>query len=222
MNKLELVNKNIGIDIARRDDLSESIPMHRHSFHEMVYIFTGKGIHELEDGDYEINPGDLLIVPPGAAHAYRERCQMSLVNIMFDLKKIPFTDSFFQESPIFRALFLPAPELTGKFRFRNRLTLFDEDREKSERIIHELVFESTSHKICWEANLHSLLIRLLVYLLRVSESNRYSGPGNLVLLDKIIDSMRSRLRSRIVIPDIAVEFGLSQRNLERLFLNAVQ
>ena len=222
MDNLQLHDAELGVGIVCRDDLAERVVMHRHAFLEMIYIFTGKGIHELEDGNYEISPGDLLIVPPGAAHAYRDRCRMSLVNIMFDLEKLMNKEPSLQKSAVFRALFLSSPELTGKFRFRNRLSLFDRDRDECERIIHEMVFEERTRKTCWEARLYSLLVSLVVQIVRLSESSRYRGPENLILLDAVIAYMRDRIRSDVSLPKVAEKFGLSQRNLERLFQEAVQ
>ena len=222
MDYLQLYHAELGIDIDYRDNLAERIVMHRHAFLEMVYIFTGKGIHELEDGNYEIAPGDLLIVPPGVAHAYRERYKMSLANIMFDLEKLLSREAFLQESSIFRALFLSSQELTGKFRFKNHLSLSGKDRDESEKIIHEMVFEEKTRQPCWETRLHSLLAAFIVHIVRICESPRYRGPGNLVLLDTIIAYMRSHIRSASAMPKVAEKFGLSQRNLERLFQDAVQ
>ena len=221
MDNFDLINADWGIDIAYWGKLPSSFSMHHHSFLEMIYIFTGKGFHELENGKYEIGPGDLLIVPPGVAHAYSERYNMTLVNIMFDLKKLRL-DEIFQQNPVFKALFMPLPELTENFRFKNHLSLFGKDRDECEKIIHELISEEKNQRPCREAKLCSLLISLLVAIIRACEKPRYRGPGNLVMLDNIVEYMDRHTDTSIAIPDVAKKFGFSQRNLERLFRDAFQ
>ncbi len=44
---------------------------HRH-FHseEIVYVISGRGVLHLADGDRDVAPGDLIVVPPNTPHGF--------------------------------------------------------------------------------------------------------------------------------------------------------
>jgi len=222
MNCLQLFNQELGIDIAFWKTLPRTRAMHRHAFHEMVYIYQGYGIHSTEQGEYAIGPGDLLLVRPGTWHSYSDRQNMSLVNIMFDLGKIVPMTSPLKKDPVFRAFFELAPTLADDFRFQNKLTLSHEHREICEKLTHDLIYEVESRPRCWETNLSALLIKLFVQIVRACDSGRQSSTRNLVKLDHILAYLNQKYRARLVMLDLAEANGLSLKNMERLFRSAVQ
>lgn len=222
MENLHLSEGTSGIDLKLWKTLAPAKGMHRHSFYELVYIYTGKGKHITEQGEYDIGPGDIFVVPPGAAHSYSDRHNVSLINIMFDMKKMPFVAELLRDEPGFHAFFATAPNVRDDFRFRNKLTLFDEDRESCEKLTHGLDYEFRSKLPAWRLNLFALLAELFVLIDRACCSKRYSGPRNLVLLDKIMLLMRAEMKKNPSIPDIAARCGVSLKTMERLFAGAMQ
>ena len=136
MDHLRLAGDSFGFDIAYRDNLASALDMHSHAFHEMVYIFSGKGKHITEQGTYDMEPGELFIVRPGRPHAYSDRDHVKLVNIMFDLNRLPYPTGLLRAEPAFRAFFDFGPGLADDFRYRNRLTLFDDDRLRELKLRH--------------------------------------------------------------------------------------
>ena len=90
MLNISLAPDSFGFDIAYWDRLPCSIETHTHDFCEMIYVFSGTGKHVTEQGTYDIGPGDLFVIPPQRGHSYEDRKHMALVNIMFDLNRLPF------------------------------------------------------------------------------------------------------------------------------------
>ena len=124
MDHLQLSNCSFGLDIAFCDKLSPGLSMHSHAFHEMVYVFSGKGKHITEHGTYDMEPGELFIVRPGAPHAYADRTHVKLVNIMFDLNRLPYPTELLRSDPAFRAFFDFGLELDDNFIYRGNFKSF--------------------------------------------------------------------------------------------------
>ena len=73
--------------IIQRCAVEESSEFHRHSFIEIAYVESGRGVHEIADGFVsEIEKGDLVLFNAGVAHRYKVTKPESLVvyNCLFD------------------------------------------------------------------------------------------------------------------------------------------
>ncbi|MBO5308736.1 MAG: helix-turn-helix domain-containing protein [Lentisphaeria bacterium] len=222
MNKLTLTSGSFGLEVAYRTHLPVSLAMHCHDFHEMVYVFSGKGKHVTEQGSYDIGPGDLFIVPPLHGHSYEDRENMQLVNIMFDLQRLPYPAGLLKDDPHFRAFFLPDEVISDDFRIRNKLSLAGNDQKLIESQIHDMLNEYTQNRPARIARLIARLSDLFVDIIRFCATERYACTRDLVLLQNILQYMADNCSQQLTIPALARKFGLSQKNLERLFLQSVQ
>lgn len=222
MNKLNLPPDSFGFDIVYRDHLPRSLGMHCHDFHEMVYVFSGTGKHVTEQGKYDIAPGDLFVVPPGRGHSYEDRERMTLVNIMFDLNRLPFPSDLLMPDPCFRALFLPDESISDGFRLRNKLTFSGSDQARIESVIHALLREYGQRQRAREVLLTARLAELFVDIVRFCSDERHARSRDLVVLQSILQYMSDNCGGALSIPSIARKHGLSQKSLERLFLRSVQ
>lgn len=222
MNELKLPAEGPGFDAVLVKSPEVSVALHKHRFYELVYIYSGSGRHVTGQGEYEISPGDIFLIPPGSAHGYRERRGMSLINIAFEPSRLPVDFSVLRELEGFHAFFETAPSLRDDFRFRNKLTLYDEDREFCEKLTHELEYELRSRLPGWELSLAAILARLFVLIARACSSIRRGGTRDLMKLDKIILRMKKGMRTGADIPKLARSCGVSQKNMERLFACALR
>ena len=222
MDHLQLAECSFGLDIAFRDQLSPALAMHSHAFHEMVYVFSGRGKHITEHGTYDMEPGELFIVRPGALHAYADRSHVKLVNIMFDLNRLPYPTELLRSDPAFRAFFDFGLELDDQFLCRNRLILLEEDRRQMEKLLYEIRSEYAAQRIGRQACLIALLTELFIHIARVCGSKRYTVTRNLILLERISTFLKKNPDPSLTIPELAKRHGLSQKSLERLFQDSMQ
>lgn len=57
---------------------------HTHTFHELVYVRRGRGIHHIADRPYPIIAGDFYLMRPGESHYYEvDRESVEIFNILF-------------------------------------------------------------------------------------------------------------------------------------------
>ena len=78
---------------------------HDHNYSEIVLIIHGPARHILDGENVQVAGGDVLIIHPGAIHAYDDTAEMEIVNLVFDPLKlsIPQLDAF--SLPLFRRIF---------------------------------------------------------------------------------------------------------------------
>ena len=80
--KRELENNDLRMRVFSY--LQNNTVMHGHTFAEIAVITSGTGRHRTFKGLEPLAPGDVLLVPDGAVHAYEEVDELRLVNILFD------------------------------------------------------------------------------------------------------------------------------------------
>ena len=66
-----------------RLQVDHRVDPHDHEFTEIVLILAGKAQHLTRNGRRELGAGDVLIVPPGQAHAFGSVRNLELTNIYF-------------------------------------------------------------------------------------------------------------------------------------------
>lgn len=144
------------------------------------------------------------------------------VSIMFDLKRLPCPADQLMSDSCFHALFMPDEIISDNFRNRNKLKFTGGDQEKVESIIHGLLREYGQGKNARQVFLIALLAELFVEVIRYCSDERHASSRDLVLLQNILQYMSAHCGRHLSIPAIAKKFGLSQKTLERLFLQSVQ
>ncbi len=59
-----------------------SIEMHNHDFYEVNVILSGSGTHCIEHGSYRVKAGDVFVIPPNVAHAYKDTEKLDVYHIL--------------------------------------------------------------------------------------------------------------------------------------------
>jgi AraC-like DNA-binding protein len=57
---------------ADRHQLPTDVAAHDHDFFEIALVTQGRGLHIAADGDYPIEPGSVIVVPPNQWHGYAQ------------------------------------------------------------------------------------------------------------------------------------------------------
>ena len=63
----------------------ESIPQdfHRHEFIELVYVFSGNAVEQVDDATFEVSRGDMIFINYGSRHAFVPTPEFEYANIYF-------------------------------------------------------------------------------------------------------------------------------------------
>ena len=65
-----------------------SIPPHNHDFYEINIVIGGSGIHQIEAAKFNVERGDVFVIPPQISHAYYNTESLSVCHIIIRNKFI--------------------------------------------------------------------------------------------------------------------------------------
>jgi len=78
-----IINSSEMIYFSRDMEAWGETKIHTHDFVELEYIYSGRGIQEINGVEHEVTKGDVLFLQPGDAHSYRPMGRMSVINCIF-------------------------------------------------------------------------------------------------------------------------------------------
>jgi AraC-like DNA-binding protein len=202
------------------DSAAPDYPLHRHQFTELVVVAAGTGTHLTPEERYPLAPGDVFVIAPGAAHGYRDRRGLTIVNVLFDLERLPLPALDLLQIPGYRALFQLEPHYRRTHHFRSRLQL---DRATLATVCDTLAMmrrELQQRPAGYRARCTGRLLELLVVLARQYHAMPGGDTQRLVQLARAIGYVESHVTLPITLAEVAAAAELTPRTLLRAFRRA--
>ncbi len=138
--------------------------IHTHDFAELVIVYHGTTTHVTPGNQVRLKPGDLLVVPKGASHGYRESHNLTLVNVMYDPDRLHLPESDLRRLPGYHVLFLmggrPGCEICPMHLEQSRLDVIARIVERIER---EISGGAPGYMAMALAHLSQLIVQLSRY-----------------------------------------------------------
>ncbi len=155
---------NDSCEIITQDNPSV-IPLHTHSFDELVLVIGGSAIHIVDDQEYPIIRGNVFVISGKQKHGYINTNHLKLVNIIyqrdfFKTLKIKYTNlsgfnTLFVHEPFYRKnhqfkskLHLNSQQLQEIMKHLNYMLFQQENRWAGTSAIKKCVFELIIINIC--------------------------------------------------------------------------
>ena len=93
---------------------------HAHRFHELVFIRSGRGLHNMNGATVPIQAGDIFLIPQNRTHEYlvEPGGEIELDNIMFLDRLLPLAEEDLSRFTNWQILFLLQPSLSSEMRER--------------------------------------------------------------------------------------------------------
>lgn len=133
---------------------------HLHDYVELVYIFTGSGIHYVDRIPYHLQRGSMLYINLGQLHRYTVIDNMSYVN--FKIKPEYFPDSSKDDGCDFQPPFFTQ----GSGKQSQMAQLNEKDSEMAEQMIFKMLEEKMHQKEHYKTVIRNNLVNLLVFMQR--------------------------------------------------------
>jgi len=195
-------------------------PLHRHEFTELVVVAAGHGTHLTPDERYPLTAGDVFVIAPGAAHGYRARQRLVLINVMFDLARLPLPTLDLLQIPGYRALFLLEPHYRRTHHFRSRLRLAPAALAEACESLAVMRQELGQRPPGYRTLCAGRLLELLVRLARQYHAMPGGDTQRLVQLARAIGYVESHVTTAITLDEVAAAAELPSRTLLRAFRRA--
>ncbi len=106
---------------------SSGAAWHNHEFTEIAIIMAGLGVYETEFSVEPISAGDVLVMPAGGSHCFRDEVDIEQINVLFQFEKLPVPSRDVCRHPGFTALFRINPEYFHRMRYYPRFRLKERD-----------------------------------------------------------------------------------------------
>jgi len=199
------------------------LPEHQHDYIEMVYVVHGEGRHLIGGEQYDIRAGDVYTVLPGETHSYPDvySADLEIVNCLFVPESIRFSlpqmPLSLQEMPYISPFYGELSALPRGLRLTS---------EQSTDILAQLesmMVEAHARKPGFETlnrlQLFDMLIRLSRFAMSGEEQAKPEMPSSSsheILIRRVKNYLETNYMNKLTVSEIAQEFSLSQRHLNRI------
>lgn len=91
-----------------------SMGMHTHAFTELNIVLGGRGGHYIESNAFELQPGDVFVIPPGILHGYYNSNKLDVFHMLIHESFLPHFAPELMVSTGYTALFEVEPMLRNR------------------------------------------------------------------------------------------------------------
>jgi len=207
---------DLGIGLAPQEKHAVT-PAHTHDFIEIALIKAGRGLHQYQQCEYEIQPGDVLVIHPHCQHAYPQVDNLAVINVLFARpESIPLLAEF-ASHPGYRALFFLEPHVRQNHDPAGRLRLTAPELSKAiwlTEMLHSALQAAEMHS---NAAATAAFIQLLYFLCDTYSKRPQRRSQALVQIGRAVSHINSHLSSELPIPTLAALACMSERTFQRHF-----
>ena len=205
-----------GFPLFLNEQNEENHILHTHDFTELVIVEHGKSIHFTETFSHMIVTGDVLVIPKGIKHGYKDTEMLKLTNIIFDMSLLDSLPEDIKHIPGFYSLFMLSSLQQQKNINKKGFLSLDSDeiscvKQLTNRIIREQQKKRTGYRCICVLTLADLIIFL----------SRKASKHNLAVHTKSISEvlcyMEKNYNQNISLEQLSNMIKMSPRSFQRVF-----
>ncbi len=194
--------------------LTRTEQVHTHRFIELVYTLQGKGLHRIDDREYPVQAGDLLLINYRSRHTVEPLENLRYADIMLQPGYVSETLRGTEDLLLLLQL-QEFSDLSGQVRPENVLLHFDgEERQRLEFLIQWTKREQEANAPAGELIRHCALTMLLSLVFR-KMSERPSG--RMTVGEVLLSYIRRNAHRGLSVSEIARLCGYSPEHFSRVF-----
>ena len=200
--------------VYRRKGVHPARFFHNHNYSEIAVIISGPARHILDGENVQVSSGDVLIVHPGAVHAYDETGEMEIVNLIFDPSRLSLPQLDGYSLPLFGKIF---PDGKNLYHSANPAAhLNPEDLTETVRMIRKLEDELKNPLPGKLFLCLALFMEIIAYLSRKSGEQNSARQANF-RIGEAIRYMNRHYAEPVELKKLAKIANMSERSFFRHF-----
>ncbi|WP_159887146.1 AraC family transcriptional regulator [Paenibacillus puerhi] len=199
---------------------------HVHDFIELVYVVHGQGRHRINRECFDVKAGDVFMIMPGEMHAFPDAKEYSLelVNCLFQRETIaaflPAEPGSLLELPYLKPLYRPGERMPRRLSLNSWES--GEVLAQLEDMIQECKQSAEGAAVIVRQQLINMLIRLSRWYRRQEAEASFQpvkplSVGHEILVRQICSHLEQNYYQKITAADLAKQFTISSRHLNRVF-----
>ena len=190
---------------------------HLHSYTELVLILKGNSVHYCGETSVPVMQGDVLVVPPGIVHFYRNSSEdFSLVNIIFLSDQLPIPLIDVPLLPGFQAVFHGKSPGT-KYTF---LHLPEEDFLEIRKLVIALRYDDETRPSGYRFSMLGTFMMMLSRLARLHSHEQGRNPQIFLHINGVISYLNRHFKEPCPLSKLCQVANMSRATLQRNFLAA--
>lgn len=191
---------------------------HLHSFTELILIFQGNSVHHCGNTAIPVTRGDVLIVPPGIAHFYKNSSEdFSLVNVIFSSDELPIPLIDVPLLPGFEAVFHGKGSGAEKYA---RVHLPDDEFESIYELAIMLRNDDKNRPSGYRFSMLGIFMMMLSRLAKIFSSEQGRNPQIFLHINGAISYLNRHFKEPCPLSKLCQVVGMSRATLQRNFLAA--
>lgn len=199
----------------------EDRELHRHGNVELVLVTSGAGEHDTGSGRYQLQRGDVFVIPIGMAHRYVATEQLHLWNIGYDPRRLELPHARLARLPGYRVLVDLEPRLRDRQGFAGHLRLIGPELAWLLGAITDLAHELQSRAAGWQEAATAHLQGILLRLARAYAAQDTPQARAALRLDAVLVHIDRHLGGDLPLNRLADIGGMSTSTLQRMFRSLV-
>ena len=200
--------------VYRRKGVHPARFFHDHNYSEIAVIISGPARHVLDGENVPVSAGDVLIVHPGAVHAYDETAEMEIVNLIFDPSRLSLPQLDGYSLPLFGKIFPDGKNLYHSA--KPAVHLDPEDLAETVRMIRKLEDELKNPLPGKLFLCLALFMEIIAYLSRKSGEQNSARQANF-RIGEAIRYMNRHYPEPVELKKLAKIANMSERSFFRHF-----
>jgi len=208
------------LDIIRIDS-QDTMALHTHNVTELVLVLSGQGTHITRDEEYRITQGDVFVIQKNEAHCYRETHRLTLVNVMFDDRRLGLPRADLGHVEGHHVLFDIEPHLRRGRHTGTRLHLSPEDLGQAADLVTRIEEELAAGAAGYRFMTSAMLMQLLGFLSRCCSDERPSTGRAMLRIGRVLSYMDHHFAESITTHTLTRLAHKSPSSLRRAFREAV-
>lgn len=188
---------------------------HYHDFVEIVYMMRGKCTHTINDVEYPVSHGDMLIINYNQVHSISGGPSAEYVNIL--MKPEFISSQLTQPENAFSLLNLAEFEEFRKIIDESNcvISFAGEERTRLEALINDIKREKLEMAPGWQLALRSSMNMLLILLFRKMSLPMRGGKGSID--DGLLSYIRTHCNEKLSLKKLSADYHYNPTYFSRLF-----
>ena len=188
-----------------------ALEVHSHEHNELVFVFGGSAIHEVDNESYPLIRGDVFVLRGNHFHGFDETNNLHLKMVLYSEELFNSLNKEFSELPGFQTLFVHEPRYIKKHKFKSKLHLNTEQLNNVAHLLTRMKEEQDSKRPGYRSFIENLLSILIILMCRYYSETTSAKPKSLVHLSSAITFMEQNYSQPILMTELArmVNLGAS-------------
>lgn len=205
------------MNVMRIDSHEPTNALHRHDFHELVVILSGRGQHLTDAGTHPLRAGDVFLIHDDMGHGYLETDSLSLVNILFKPGRLDLALDNLRTLPGYQCLFHVDPALRENNTAASVLHLPADELARIAELITIMSSELEAKKAGYQCMARAHFMHLLTVISRsYSRPQKKTDPASL-RIGELLSFMEENYSQPITLAQLIERSHMSQTSLIRTF-----